>query len=146
MAPDDHTAAADDLIHTPLTDAESLRERWVHILSPLGFSETLLWFAFVDADGTLLPALNQLPMSTTPVAGMIDVLLSRLAEVVDESPDISVAFLLSRPGRDGITEADAQWARLLVESARRHHVPLYPVHRANGTSVVTLWTPTDAAA
>jgi hypothetical protein len=43
----------------------------------------------------------------------------------------SVAFLLTRPGRDPINDADRSWARGLTSAAQHLGVAMWPVHFAN---------------
>jgi hypothetical protein len=49
-----------------------------------------------------------------------------------------VAFLLSRPGRNGITADDVEWTSLLTAAAARHRVSIHPIHRANDLTLVTM--------
>ncbi|GAB90525.1 hypothetical protein [Gordonia rhizosphera] len=130
----------------PIRCADDLRQRWRALLGPLGFSESLLWFVVVDDEDRLTPALNQLELPIRPDAFLTDMLMTRLREVIDTVPGLSIACLISRPGRDGVTDADQSWARLLTADAQRHGVPLHPVHRANDVSLVTLTIATDAVA
>ncbi|MYR05426.1 hypothetical protein GTV32_03455 [Gordonia sp. SID5947] len=132
--------------HDPIYTAVDLHRRWRLLMEPLGFSEVLLWFTFIDADHLQAPALNQLPIPTSPDPFLSDILMSRLAETLAEMPDLSVALLLSRPGSDGVTDDDMAWARVLTDDAVRHGVTLHPIHRANDVELVPLTVATDSAA
>ncbi|WAC55645.1 hypothetical protein [Gordonia sp. SL306] len=132
--------------HDPIHSAADLHRRWRLLMEPLGLSEILLWFTFVDADHLQTPALNQLAIPARPDRSISDILMSRLGEAVAQLPDLSVALLLTRPGNDGVTDDDMGWARFLTADAARHGVILHPIHRANDVELIALTLPTDAAA
>ncbi|HET7325672.1 MAG TPA: hypothetical protein VFJ14_00145 [Nocardioidaceae bacterium] len=118
----------------PINTAEDMRRRWRALMGELGFSERLLWFTFVSADGRQAPMLQQvtdLPMDPD------DKLVENLMWICDEvlratdHPDGSVALLLSRPGPAQMTDSDRAWARALTDAGRRANLQLQPIHLAN---------------
>ncbi|MFW0796884.1 hypothetical protein AAFP30_23975 [Gordonia sp. CPCC 205515] len=145
MTPD-NTIPEIDTAQDPIGSTEDLRQRWRALMGPLGFSEALLWFAFIDPDHRLIPQLNQLPLPDEPDPMLTSMLMTRLGEAIDDIPGVTVACLITRPGSDGLTEADCAWARVLTDLAARHGVPMHPVHRANDLELVTLTMAIDKAA
>ncbi|MGV9712015.1 hypothetical protein ACWDTI_15290 [Gordonia sp. NPDC003424] len=146
MTPDNTPIPAIETASEPIECAQDLRQRWRALMGRLGFSESLLWFAFVDTDRRIVPALNQLPLPPEPDGALTDILMTRLHETISDVPGLTVAFLITRPGRDGLSEDDCAWARLLTDQARRHRVPIHPVHRANDVELIALTMAADAAA
>ena len=70
-----------------------------------------------------------------------DLLLDRLVEMCEhlaDENDMRVAFLVSRPGQDGVSPGDRQWGRALVAAAGRAGMDVLPVHRANDAGVLAL--------
>lgn len=121
----------------PVYSAEDLRQRWRALMSPLGFDERLLWYAFMGSDRCLIKALHHMPIDAAPDRQVVDALMSTLHSVVTEvDGGLTVALLITRRGRGGISPADQRWARALSESAERIGVPLEPLFRANATSLV----------
>lgn len=142
----DNTPIPDiDTAQDPIGCADDLRQRWRALMGPLGFSESLLWFAFIDSDHRLIPALNRLPLPE-PDGLLAELLLTRIRETISDLPGLTVAMLLTRPGRDGLTVADQQWAQMLTDEARARGVPMHPVHRANDIELVTIPTAASEAA
>ncbi|WP_045822570.1 hypothetical protein [Williamsia herbipolensis] len=129
--PTPDVATASQALHT-----DQLREGWHTLMGPLGFSETLLWFAFVDATGHVLPALNRLPLDGPPDAFLADLLFYRLSEVIDGDDVVSVAMLITRPGVDTISPWDRGWARLFSAAAELAEVTIEPIFRANDADLV----------
>ncbi|MGV9672901.1 MULTISPECIES: hypothetical protein [unclassified Gordonia (in: high G+C Gram-positive bacteria)] len=127
-----------DTADLPFHDADELRQRWRALMGPLGFGEPMLWLLFVERDSHLIKAINKLPLPTTPDPELIDLLMHRFGETLENTIGMSVACLLSRPGADGITPRDRGWAILLTECAARHGVRLQPLFRANDINVVGL--------
>ncbi|MGJ0121361.1 hypothetical protein ACQ7HM_19335 [Williamsia sp. MIQD14] len=120
----------------PFGSADQLRDRWRALLGPLGFDDQVLWFAFVDLHGRIIPALNQLPLPSAPNGALVDQVMERLADIIDAQSSVRVAFLITRPGTDATTPADREWSRLLAAAAVRVGVDIEPVFRANATDVV----------
>jgi hypothetical protein len=71
------------------------------------------------------------------MAGVRDVL-------ADFREGTTIALLLTRPGRGGISDADRQWSTLPTEAAARFHVPLEPIFRANDEALVEVEPPLEA--
>lgn len=132
-----HIDTATDPIHTP----EDLRDRWLALMSPLGFGGRLLWYAFVGPDRCLIKALHQIDVGPVPRPNLVAPLMESLREVVDALEiDVTVAVLLTRPGSDGVMRADRQWAVMLTGTAERNGVRLEPIFRANDRDLVQITT------
>ena len=125
------------------TDAD-LRERWRSLMGRLGFGGYSLWLNLVDADGRMTPVLTQIEELDAPPDEIgLDNLMRMCRHLVDEfAPGGRVAFLLTRPGSAGLTDWDRAWGNALLQGARRHAVPLWPVHRAND-EVLRVMAPDD---
>jgi hypothetical protein len=54
----------------------------------------------------------------------------------------SIAFLLTRPGRNPMDDADRSWARGLTSAAHQLSVPMWPVHFANDVEL-RIFAPDD---
>jgi len=57
--------------------------------------------------------------------------MARLLEHVRNDLGASAAFLVTRPGRGGMSAADRAWARMLSDAAAAAGMEPWPVHRAN---------------
>ena len=128
-------------IHTQ----QDLEDAWRHLMSPLGFSATSIWFMLIDADGHPFPHVTQIedadqPPSPEELAGLADVIKDLRDELV---PGGRVAFLLGRPGGPAVSAADRAFARALYDVADLSGVPVEVVHLACDTDIVPL--PMDEA-
>ncbi len=130
----------------PFDSTEELRQRWRALMGPLGFSEPCLWIGFIDNDRLVPGALPRMTLPTVPDAHLIDTLVTQLRTVTDDDGHLSLAFLLTRPGSDGITARDLGWCRLLASAAQRFGVPILPIHRANDVALETIPIPIERAA
>jgi len=130
-----------DTATDPVHSASDLRQRWRALMRPLGFDQRLLWFGFVGTDRRLIKALSQIAMSPRPKARILKNLMSALRTTLcDFQPGVTVAFLLTGPGRGPISQADRVWAKSLADMAERFAVPLEPIFRANDESVLPVGT------
>ena len=62
----------------------------------------------------------------------------------DMAAGTTVAFLLTRPGRGGVTRLDRLWSDLLTELAGEFGVPMEPIFRANDEALVLVEAPIEA--
>jgi hypothetical protein len=121
----------------PIHSSADMGQRWRAVMGPLGFSERLLWIGFVGPDRRMVKALSQVPLGPRPRRPIVASTMAALLEVLGGLKDgTSVALLLTRPGRGPISDADRQWATLLIEVATELGVPIEPVFRANNESLV----------
>ncbi|MFD1825156.1 MULTISPECIES: hypothetical protein [Mumia] len=130
----------------PMPDQRALHERWCALMGELGFSRRALWLACVDVDRRMVPPLvkiDECPTSPDP-AGVRQLLAQARSLVDDGAPDGSLAVLLTRPGRAGITEDDRAWARALLDAGRFVRLPLEVLHLATDEALVAL-APDDLA-
>ncbi len=116
-------------------------------MAPLGFRTTSLWVTFVGPDDRPTRFLIEIVESealpsSTEVANLFDVLQQVLAE---DPSAVSVAFLITRPGRGGTTAFDRTLSARLLAGARAAGVPTHPVHVADDVAVRAV-TPDDLAA
>lgn len=108
-------------------------------MQELGFGERLLRFAFVGPDRRLLKVLTDVEVGVRPSRRAIDGLMSRLSTVVDGLGEgHTVALLLSRPGRGGVSIDDRRWCAALTSSAETFGLPVEPIFRANDEALVLL--------
>jgi len=121
----------------PIGSAADLQQRWRALMQELGFGERLLRFVFVGPDRRLLKVLTDVEIGVRPSRRMIDGLMSRLSTVVDGLGDgHTVALLVSRPGRGGVSNNDRRWCAALTTAAEDFGVPVEPIFRANDEALV----------
>jgi hypothetical protein len=117
----------------PIHNSADLCLRWRALMAPLGFSQPRLWIAFLTPDAMMNPQLVQIeeiprwtdPESCCPLLELCQHIIGR------KGVDGSVAFLLTRPGRNSIDDPDRSWARGLTSAAEDLGVAMWPVHFAN---------------
>jgi len=142
---DDHTST--ELEHLKIQGQSDLQRMWELLMRPLGFRSTSVWVTFVGADDRPTRFLveiadsEQLP-EATEVAHLFDVLEQVCAE---EGEGTSVAFLITRPGRDSVNGFDRELATRLIAGSRSSHLRCHPIHVANDVAVRVV-TPDDLAA
>ncbi len=121
----------------PIRNQADLHRTWRALMGPLGFAGRSLWLLVLDEDARPTPAILQvedLPPRPDPQLGRS---LAHVVSSVAEDACLAV-FLLSRPGRDGLTADDLAWASMLQEVARQAGMPVWPVHRANDCALVVI--------
>ncbi len=128
----------------PVRTQIDLYRHWRALMGELGFSETVLWWLFFDADGRALPPIQQIgDLPDVPDEHRLTNLLLVCEDVIEAiAPGGSVAFLRSRPGRAGLTASDRQWASRLTAAARKSKVRCHPFHTANDEEL-RVFTPDD---
>jgi len=142
---DDHTST--ELDRLTIRTQGDLQRMWELLMQPLGFRSTSLWVTFIGSDDRPTRFLIEVSESEhvpepREVANLYDV----LQQVIDQDPDdLSVAFLISRPGRDGTRAFDRELSARLLAGARTAGVPVRPVHVADDVAVRAI-TPDDLAA
>jgi hypothetical protein len=130
-------------INEPIITTQSeLCQTWEKLMGPFGYGSRSLWLMLIRADGTPLRQLTEIEdVPERPEPELLDNLM-RLCEHLVDSEHVSIAFLLSRPGRDGISASDRAWGLGLIRAARRAVLPIRPLHRANDDNVQAV-TPDD---
>ena len=132
---------ATDPVHSPA----DMRQRWRALMGPLGFGEKLLWVGFVGPDRRMVKAISQIPLVPRANSRIVDLAMSGIRDVLaDFREGTTIALLMTRPGRGGISDADRRWSELLIEAAARFGVPLEPIFRANDDALVQLAPPLKA--
>lgn len=116
-----------------------LERLWRTLMEPLGFGGRTLWIMVIDNDEAVPGLVEITDLPTTPtiedqqglehVLGIFD---------VGTAPATRVAFLLSRPGRDGVTARDRVWATMLIDAARSAGARCEPVHLATDRTLVPI--------
>jgi hypothetical protein len=134
----------DDL--PPLRTQADLHRQWRMLMGPLGFSRRSLWLHLLDGESRSTPAILQIEdMPRLPRCRDVDGLVGLCRQLVDGTPGATVVFLLTRPGRTGITVEERSWARALHDVVRRAGLPGWPVHWANDVEL-GVCSPDDLAA
>lgn len=122
---------------TLIRDQADLERLWRSLMEPLGFSRTSLWLLVVEADGTPVRQLVEVDEAHEPPdADQWHGFVHVLGALVEDRPGARVAFLHTRPGRDGLTDRDRRWAEALYDAAREAGVPCEVVHAANDVRLV----------
>jgi len=116
----------------PIRNAEDLCLHWRALMGPLGFGQPRLWIAFIQTDDMMSPQLTQIEeIPRWADAKICQPLLELCQHIVGRnSAGGSVAFLLTRPRRNPMDDADRSWARGLT-AAEQFGVSMWPVHFAN---------------
>lgn len=116
----------------PIASTADLQQRWRALVQDLGFSERLLRFVFVGPDRRLLKVLSEVEIGVHAIPAELDNLMWSLKRVLDGmGADHTLALLLTRPGRGGLSNNDRRWCTELTLAAERNLVPMEPVFRAN---------------
>jgi hypothetical protein len=142
---DDHTPS--ELDSLTISSQTDLQRMWELLMQPLGFRATSLWVTFIGSDDRptrlLIEITESAELPSMPeVANLFDV----LHQVIDDDPDdLTVAFLITRPGSDGTSAFDRQLSTRLLGGARSAGIWLRPIHVANDVAVRAV-TPDDLAA
>ncbi len=152
---DDHIRDHDNDRDHDRTELERLRIRsqsdlqrmWELLMRPLGFRTTSVWVTFIGPDDRPTRFLVEIAESEQlPEPEEVANLFAVLEQVChDEGEGTSVAFLVSRPGRDGVNDFDRRLATRLVAGARSSSLHTHPIHVANDVAVWAV-TPDDLAA
>lgn len=121
----------------PVQSTADLRQRWLALISPLGFGGCTLWLAFLGPDRCMRKVLTPIAADPTPDRRFVFDVVLYLQSVLDGyGPGTTGAFLLSRPGSGPISEGDRQWAALLAAAAAGNSTPVEPFFRAHNESLV----------
>jgi hypothetical protein len=129
----------------PVHSAADMRQRWRALMGPLGFGEKLLWVGFVGPDRRMVKAISQIPLGPRPKPRLVESAMAGIKDVLTDFRDgTTIALLLTRPGRGGISDADREWSTLLTETAAQFDVPLEPIFRANDEALVQVEPPLEA--
>lgn len=117
----------------PIRNAEDLYLHWRALMGPLGFGQPRLWIAFIQPDDMMAAQLTQIEDIPRRVdSTLCGPLLEMCQHIVGRNgAGGSVAFLLTRPGRNPMDDADRSWGRGLTAAADYLGVSIWPVHFAN---------------
>lgn len=129
----------------PIRSDLELFRFWRMIMGPLGFGRRRLWLAFLDDNGSVSPAVQQIE-DVPRRAGRDDAaaLMEMLRHVRELYDGGAVAIIYTRPGRAPMDDDDRSWARALAAAAREYDIPIRPVHFAND-QVLQVFAPDDLA-
>lgn len=117
---------------------------WRDLMGAGGFARRSLWMIFFYRDGELAPAITPIDdIPGEPDPAVIGSLARVVEGVVADLPG-SVAFLLSRPGPEAMSEEDRRWARALRDTVDPALSP-WPVHLATHDRV-QVFAPDDLIA
>ena len=146
---DDHTTSGtpSGLDELSIRSPADLQRMWELLMQPLGFRSTSLWVTFVGSDDRPTRFLIEVAESEhlpepREVANLYDVLQQVIAQDPD---DLTVAFLITRPGRDGTRAFDRELSTRLLAGSRAAGVAIHPIHVADDVGVRAI-TPDDLAA
>ena len=143
----DTTQRRTELDAIKIASQADLHRLWELLMDPLGFRGLSLWLTLIGPDRRptrFLMEIGETPGVPTEddVASLHQVLRQLLR---DEADGTTAAFLITRPGRDGLTDDDRLFAGRLRAGARLAGVPLEPVHVATDRQVLAV-APDDLAA
>ena len=126
----------DDL--PPVRTQEDLHRLWRMLMGPLGFGGRSLWVHLLDDEGVSTPLILQIEDLPSLPDLQMRVRLQHVLRHLVQDEGGSIAFLLTEPGRSGITSGQRQWAQALAEIVRRLGLRPWPVHRANDEELVVV--------
>lgn len=113
-----------------------LEQLWRRLMSPLGFGSCSVWLVVVDRQRPLPQIMEFARTPAHPEDGSAEALARALEHLA--GPEVSFAFLRSRPGGGRPDAADLAWAKTLYDVGRRAGVRLEVVHLAHDHDVVPL--------
>lgn len=103
-------------------------------MGPLGFGGRSLWLSIFDRDGRPLPALPRFDdVPARPERRMVHSLRTLIEGILGGAlaePELSAAFLLSRPGGAAMTADDEAWVQALAD------LPTHPLLIATDEAIV----------
>ena len=142
---DEHTTR--DLDHLKIRTQSDLQRMWELLMKPLGFRSTSVWVTFIGPDDRPTRFLVEIAESEQlPEPVEVEHLYDVLEQVcADEGEGTSVAFLVTRPGRDSVNTFDRELATRLIAGSRSSYLRCHPIHVANDVAVRAI-TPDDLAA
>jgi len=116
-------------------------------MGPLGFGQARLWIAFLEPSAMMSAQLVQIEdIPRWADAQLCGALLEMCGHIIGrDGLGGSVAFLLTRPGRNPIDDADRSWASGLTSAAQQHSASMWPVHFANDAEL-RVFAPDDLVA
>lgn len=118
----------------PVHSQADLHRHWRALMGRLGFAQTRLYLQFFTIEGRCTPlVLDITEIPDVPDDAMADALMRFCSQALEEvgEPGTRVGILYARPGGRHARTVDLTWARLITDAARRHGVPIFPVHVAN---------------
>jgi hypothetical protein len=129
----------------PVRSQADLHRHWRALMGQLGFGERRIFLQLFLIDGTCTPVvldITEIPDLPDPATAdglmrFCDLALRNFGE-----SGMRVGLLYARPGSRRRTSTDLGWATLLTDAARRHGIPLHPIHLANDEEL-TVVSPDD---
>jgi hypothetical protein len=118
----------------PVRSQADLHRHWRGLMGELGFAQSRLYLQFFTIDGRCTPVILDITeIPDLPDDDMAEALMRFCSQALEEvaEPGTRVGILYARPGGRSPRSADLAWARSITEAARRHGVPILPVHVAN---------------
>ncbi len=129
-----------ELLPDQIRTQADLEATWRHLMEPLGFGGHSIWMMLITAEDVPIPHLTQ-------VEDVVDVPrpedFASLADIARDvlcgvAPGGRVAFLCTRPGRDGANQVDRELAAGLVGACREVGQAVEVVHFANDVLLAPL--------
>lgn len=129
-----------ELLPDTIRTQADLEATWRQLMEPLGFSGHSIWMLLITADDVPIPHLTQVEdVVEVPrpddFASLADIARDVLCGI---APGGRVAFLRTRPGRDGADQVDRELAAGLVTACRRIGQQVEVVHFANDVLLAPL--------
>lgn len=144
---EDASGPRSELDQLRIRTQSDLHRMWELLMRPLGFRSTSVWVTFIGADDRPTRFLIEIAESgQVPGPEEVAHLFWMLEQVcAEEGEGTSVAFLVTRPGRDGLSAFDRSVAARLTAGARSSTLRCLPVHVANDLAIRAV-APDDLAA
>lgn len=116
-----------------------LEAAWAHLIGTGGFRHRSVWMLAIEADDRPFPHVTEFAeVDDLPTTSFLDAFTEVLDRLFADLPARRLAFLVSRPGVDGVRPSDRAWAATLYEVGRRVRLPCEVVHLATDATVLPL--------
>lgn len=126
-----------DTATDPVRSPADIGQRWRALMGPVAFARPLLDFVFVGPDRCFVTVLTEVEVDPEPDTAHVARLMAIIAELLEDGPPgTTVAFLFTRPGRDGVSATDRRWAAVISAEAAALGIPIEPIFRANDDALV----------
>lgn len=136
----DRCIVEDMTFHAQIHTQSDLEQAWRTLMGPLGFGGHSVWLIVLEPDGSTTPVIMEITESDEPIDEAMQAHLAEILRLITTEivPGGRVAFLRTRPGHNGISAVDRDWARALYGACRLAGVRHEVVHVANDVMLLPL--------
>ncbi len=138
--PHNHESDNHEPLRPVIRNQADLEQAWRTLMEPLGFSTHTMWVMLIDPDDRPFPQLIEVVDTTPdPTPEEQESFAAFLRHFPSEPASGGrLAFLLSRPGRNGVGPTDRRWAASVYDACRAAGVVCEVIHLANDATLVPI--------